>query len=114
MSESIQVVTVGSPAPDVVTVETARNVVVSDKEVFVFVAGGQGLPGRDGTNSGSFELIQSSAVNPIIVNHNLGFRPNVSVKTLGGVEVIAEVIHISVNQVQVFFDVPSTGIVTCS
>jgi Major tropism determinant N-terminal domain len=48
------------------------------------------------------------------VNHNLGFRPAVTVLSPGGAEVWAEVIHASVNQALVYFDAPYAGVAICS
>ena len=48
------------------------------------------------------------------VNHNLGRCPAaVAVRTLGGVVVDVECYHTSPNQLQVRFDVPLAGIVSC-
>ena len=49
-----------------------------------------------------------------IINHNLGRRPNTSVYSVGGVEMLAEIIQISNNQVQIFFDQPTAGYAICS
>ena len=49
-----------------------------------------------------------------IVNHNLGRRPNVQLRTLGGVEFDANVVHVSDNQVAVYFDAPMAGVVELS
>ena len=57
---------------------------------------------------------QSSASDTWTVNHNLGYRPVVSVRSPGGVEVEATVTHTSVNQCVVTFAAPYTGTVFCS
>lgn len=75
---------------------------------------GQGPAGTAGVGGGAYQHSQPVAASPWIVNHNLGFRPNVSVLSVGGVEMWAEVIHISVNQVQVLFDDPRAGLALCS
>lgn len=49
-----------------------------------------------------------------VINHNLNRRPLVGVFTIGGMEMLAEVIHISANQVQVSFDDPVAGYAVCS
>jgi hypothetical protein len=68
-----------------------------------------GPPGRDATG-GSFDHIQASELSIWVVNHNLGWKPAaVSVRSPGGVEVIAEVIHVSENQLQVHFAAPQSG-----
>jgi hypothetical protein len=85
----------------------------SEGPVIVSV-GEQGPPGRPGPGGATFEFIQSTPVDAWTCNHNLGFRPNVSVKTLGGSEVEAEVLHASTNQVLIYFDLPQTGIANFS
>lgn len=57
---------------------------------------------------------QSVAADIWIVNHNLGFRPAVRALTVGGVEVMAEVIHASSNQLFIYFDFPLAGQAICS
>lgn len=62
----------------------------------------------------SFQHDQASALATWTVNHNLGYRPNISIYSTGGVEVEAEVVHISNNQIQVLFDSPFAGYAVCS
>jgi len=52
---------------------------------------------------------QSSLSNQWTINHNLGYRPIIDVLSPGGMMVIAEIIHVSVNQVQINFNSPQTG-----
>ena len=73
-----------------------------------------GLRGLPGSAAVHYEHLQSIAETEWVVNHNLGIRPQVSVFSLGGVTMWAEVVHISLNQVFVYFDSPQTGIVVCS
>lgn len=47
------------------------------------------------------------------VNHNLGRKPNVQVLSPGGVEVMADVVHINNNQAVVSFAAAYTGGVRC-
>jgi hypothetical protein len=95
--------------------KTNANVVVNKpKKHVVFAAGRQGPPGVGGVSGSTFEHIQSVASSTWTINHNLGFRPNVSVTTMGGAEVLAEVLHISVNQTQITFDSPLAGIANFS
>ncbi len=49
-----------------------------------------------------------------IVNHNLNKRPNIDVYSVGGKEMLAEIIHTSLNQVIVYFDEPLSGSVIVS
>lgn len=73
-----------------------------------------GLQGPMGPAAPRFEFAQSTPSAMWNVNHNLGFRPNVEVLSVGGVQMLAEVIHLSVNQVQIFFDQATAGLVICS
>jgi hypothetical protein len=57
---------------------------------------------------------QPSASSAWVINHNLGSRPNVSVFSVGGVEVFAEVLQASVNQSQILFNNPFSGYAICS
>lgn len=59
------------------------------------------------------EFHQTVAEDVWTVNHNFGVRPHVQVFSIGGVEMLAEVIHTSDNQIQVIFDGPVKGYVIC-
>lgn len=52
---------------------------------------------------------QASPADEWTFNHNLGFRPLVEVLSPGGIEVGAQVAHITVNQVKIYFSSPQTG-----
>lgn len=54
-----------------------------------------------------FAIATSSA--EWILNHNLGYYPVVQPLNLARQEINAEVQHISVNQVRIFFNAPITG-----
>lgn len=71
--------------------------------------GVQGPPGPAGSSSFHVQHDQISAAAAWTINHNLGKRPNVSVFTVGGAEVWAEILHISADQLQIHFDVPFAG-----
>jgi hypothetical protein len=100
-------VTIVPPAELAVTVQPAAGSTVT-------VSVGQGPSGPPGPVASQFTHTQAVAADEWIVNHNLGFRPNVAVTTLGGVVVIAEVLHISINQARVYFDTVQTGLALCS
>ena len=70
--------------------------------------------GGGGGGAVNYLHTQSSASDTWTVNHNLGYRPVVSVRSPGGVEVEATVTHVSVNQCVVTFAAPYTGSVFCS
>ena len=67
-----------------------------------------------GGATANFTHTQSIAAASWTVNHNLGFKPAVKALTLGGVEVLAEVIHTSINQLMIYFDLPLAGQAICS
>lgn len=85
------------------------------EEIQILAVAEQGPPGPPGSSSNaSFEHPQVSASDIWTVNHNLGFRPAVSILSVGGREMWAEVIHTSVNQFIAYFDAPTSGIAICS
>jgi hypothetical protein len=61
----------------------------------------------------SYVHTQATAQSEWIVNHGLGYKPSVSVYTTGGVEVEAEIVHISDYQLRVRFGSPQTGYARC-
>jgi hypothetical protein len=56
---------------------------------------------------------QVSPATTWIVNHNFGFWPIVEVVNSVGEEIIAEVVHASLNQARVYWAQPQTGLVRC-
>lgn len=72
-----------------------------------------GIPGAKGVAGEGAEIYTHSQVSPLptwTVNHNLGYYPSsVLVKTVGGVEILADVVHLNTNQVQIEFAVPTSG-----
>ena len=71
----------------------------------------RGPPGPPGTGGDSdvFEYSPPTPLSEWIVNHNFGRNPVVSVLSPGGVEVEAEVVHMTVNQARVRFNAPQLG-----
>ncbi|CAL4868208.1 hypothetical protein MMA231_02483 [Asticcacaulis sp. MM231] len=72
-----------------------------------------GEPGPPGDPANRYEHLQASPAVQWTVNHNLGRKPHVSVRSVGGVEVLADVVHQSLNQLTVNFAAPYTGSVDC-
>jgi hypothetical protein len=68
---------------------------------------GVGPPGGGGGSA--FTFTQASPATTWTINHNLGYRPVVELFSAGGVEMIAEVVHTTVNQVVVSFVVATAG-----
>ena len=59
--------------------------------------------------------VQTSALATWVVPHNLGVRPDVAITTTGGVEILGgEVVHLTVNTLQITFDEPFTGQARCT
>ena len=53
---------------------------------------------------------QVSATTLWTINHNLGFRPSVSILDAGGNEIEADVVHTGTNQLVIHFAVPVAGV----
>lgn len=73
--------------------------------VTVINAGPVGPPGSPGSGGGNqgYNHTQGTVNTTWTINHNLGYRPSVQTFTVGGIETIGEVQHISNNQVVVTF-----------
>lgn len=76
--------------------------------------GPSGPPGPAGTGSLAYTHTQGSAAAEWVVNHNFGYRPTVRALTVGGAEMLAEVLHASTNQARLYFDSPVAGQAICS
>ena len=62
-----------------------------------------------GAGSYYYRHDQVGALATWTVNHNLGSNPNVSVYSTGGLEILAEILHVSINQTQIIFDSAKAG-----
>lgn len=80
--------------------------ILSSTDPIVWTEVGSG--GTAGAAPASFEQAFASTVS-WIVNHNLGREPFISVLSVGGSELIAEVQHTSINQSIVYFSSPQAG-----
>ena len=58
---------------------------------------------------GGYDFVQASAASPWTIAHNLGHYPVVELLTVGGARMLADVVHLSVNTLQVFFAAPTAG-----
>lgn len=52
---------------------------------------------------------QPSGATEWIINHNLGYKPQVQAFTVGGVEIIGDILHSSDNQVRISFSDAQSG-----
>jgi len=68
----------------------------------------------DAVGGGSYEHVQSSASATWTINHNLGFKPNITLRTTGGVEFEAEITHVSDNQAIVSLATAMAGYARCA
>lgn len=71
--------------------------------------GPRGLPGPAGVGGGSYLHEQSVASTSWLMNHNLGFKPNVDAFDETGRRIRPAVIHHTVNQTELQFLTPRTG-----
>lgn len=86
--------------------ECGRVVVRVEKRerIVVPVAGLQGRPGSPG-----FDHSQTAPATVWTINHNLGFRPSVQTFSVGGVEMLGSVQHISLNTLTLTFAAAVAG-----
>lgn len=82
----------------------------------VEVVGSLGVPGPQGpqgptgpTGGNQYVHVQSSALVTWTVNHNLGHYPDVTILSVGGIEVVAGIAHQSLNQFLVTFASAQSG-----
>lgn len=69
----------------------------------------KGDKGDPGSNGAGFDYTQGAASDLWTVAHNLGFRPSVSTFTVGGVEMVGSVQHLSADVLQIGFNTPVAG-----
>jgi hypothetical protein len=90
---------------------------LSDSSALITISDGligiQGAPGEDGTDV-SYVHTQSSALSIWTVNHNLGFKPSVEILSTGGAEIEGEVVHVSNNQLMIYFVMAVAGEARCN
>lgn len=74
----------------------------------------QGATGPAGPPDSYHRHDQVTPADTWTVNHNFGSRPLVSVFSMGGREMWAEVVHASDNQALIYFDAPTAGYAICT
>lgn len=87
--------------------QTGATVVVSSPGNSVSITNA-GPVGPAGSGAG-YNFTQASASDIWTVNHNLGYKPSVQTFTVGGLEMLGEVQHISVNQTVITFNTAVAG-----
>jgi hypothetical protein len=107
ISQTLLSVTVADQSGTVLVLESPNS-----PDVTVDLVGIQGPKGNDGIDASHYDFIQNSPSLLWTVNHNKGYKPAVSVFSVGGVEVEAQITHTSLNQTQIGFNIPTAGSAT--
>ncbi|XAI95484.1 hypothetical protein [Microcystis phage Mvi-JY20] len=108
MSSSIRI-TQTPPNRVIVTRQDGSSITVKETDIgSPNIKISDGLPGPPGSAL-SFNFTQLTPLATWNINHNLGFFPDVEVYSAGNVKLIADIVHISVNQLQVNFSSPTAG-----
>ncbi len=95
---------------EVIDAQPVIDVVDQSTVVELSAAGPRGERGPAGAPGGTaHEHVQESASTTWTINHNLGFRPTVELRTTGGHEFWGEVQHTSDNQVVIHLNSPLAG-----
>lgn len=87
-------------------------VVTNETPVAVINAGPQGPignPGPAGPSNPTMNFVQVSPSTEWTINHNFGFYPSLSIFTVGGIEMLGEVVNTSINQTLVRFNTSVAG-----
>lgn len=71
-------------------------------------------PAGGGPGGSSYTHTQSSSSDTWTVNHNLGYRPTITVFDASGAPVGAGIAHSSINQAIISFVIPLTGSARCT
>ena len=71
--------------------------------VKVVTVGVQGPAGAPGASGAGYNHVQATPAAVWTIPHNLGFRPGVELTDAGGSEIEGDVLHLSLNTVQVTF-----------
>lgn len=78
--------------------------------ISVINAGPQGPPGSGGGATNSYFHTQVAETSSWLINHNLGFRPNITVQeAVTGRMIMCSEIHHSTSQVELQFNTPRAG-----
>lgn len=104
-------------APTQTVISTPVNSVNVAVAVLAGRDGRDGIDGTNGTGAGGENLkyihSQTTESAEWIVNHNLGSKPVAEIISTGGAVVEADVLHVSDNQLRVYFSAAFTGSVRC-
>lgn len=104
MSDDLTVIL---PADEIVSVT-----IVEETAVMVILpeTGEPGLRGPPGQSADqSYLHSQVASSNVWVINHNLGYRPSVFITDNGGAQIVGGPLHISDNQTNIYFTIPTSG-----
>jgi hypothetical protein len=93
-----------------VIVTQQRVAVVRQIQRATTIVGVQGPPGIVPT----FVHTQNTPALSWIINHHLGFKPNIEIADTGGNKLLAQVIHVSIFQAIAYFNSPTAGTARCN
>lgn len=91
------------------SLEGGPKVVFGEAGGIALELGRRGPQGAPGTSGAGYVHTQGTAAATWVIAHNLGFRPSVAVTSVGGIEVEAEVAHITNTLLEVRFATPYAG-----
>jgi hypothetical protein len=74
----------------------------------------QVLPGPPGPAGPQYTHYQNVPNTTWTVNHNLGYKPHITVLGPGGTTLICDIVHTNVNQAVLLFRLPTSGTAYCS
>lgn len=87
------------------------DLVITQGTISLNILGAQGIAGASGNG---YNHTQASAATVWTIPHNLGFRPNVESFTVGGVQMIGDLLHLNVNTLTITFLSAVSGYARCS
>lgn len=91
------------------SLEGGQTLALDGAEPMVLELGRRGPQGAPGTSGAGYVHTQVTSLATWVIAHNLGYRPSVAVTSVGGIEVEAEVVHISSTLLEVRFAAPYAG-----
>ena len=93
----------------VTQINNSVSVTQSSPQVVVSSIGMQGPPGIQGAIGGAYVFEKQS--NSVVwnINHNLGYKPNVSIIDYGNNNIEADIVYVDGNNVTINFMQPSSG-----
>jgi len=87
--------------------EIIEHIQTTFEVVEVIDAGPKGEKGEPGETGANFTF--SSPATSWTINHNLGYRPIVTLLSIGGLDIEGQIVHTSLNQVVASFVIATAG-----